>query len=147
MHTHFVTIVRTARKSDLDVEVVGENGLFDAFSQSRRVVVAKGTDAVAYTGHDVPCTGSFKTGAPFALIDVEFINDRLQCFLDFFYFIKGNPHDFKALTDGQMDFAIAVCFCNILDLAQYLGIQGATGDTYTGRSHITVFCYPESVFL
>ena len=63
---------------------------------------------------------------------MEFINDRLQCFLDFFYFIKGNPHDFKALTDGQMDFTIAIGFCNMLNLAQDLGIQGSTGYTDTG---------------
>jgi hypothetical protein len=147
MHTHFITIVGTSRKSDLDVKIVRENSLFDAFCQCRRIVVAKGADAVADAGHDVPRTGRFKTSAPFTLIDVEFINDRLQCFLDFFHLVKGNPQDFKALTDGQMDVAIAIRFCNILNLAQYFGIQGATGDTYTGRSHIAMLRYPESVFL
>lgn len=45
-----------------------------------------------------------------------------------------------------MDFAIAICFCNMLDLAQDLGIQGPTGYTDTGGSHIAIFRYSESVF-
>ena len=89
-------------------------------------------DAVADAGHDISGTGRFKTSASFALIDVEFIDDRLESLLYFFNFFKGNPHDFKALTDGQMDFAITVRFGNMLDLAQDLGIQGTAGYTYTG---------------
>ena len=132
MHADFVAVVRTACKGDFDVQVVRENSLFDPFRQGRRIVVAKGADAVADAGHDISGTGRFKAGASFALIDVEFIDDRLESLLYFFNFFKGNPHDFKALTDGQMDFAIAVRFGNMLDLAQDLGIQGTAGYTYTG---------------
>ena len=146
VHADFVAVVRTAGQGYFDVQVIRENSLFNPFSQGRRIVVAEGADAVADAGHDISCARSFKTSAFFALIDVEFINDRLQGLFYFFYFFKGNPHDFKALTDGQMDFAIAICFCNMLDLAQDLGIQGPTGYTDTGGSHIAIFRYSESVF-
>ena len=61
VHADFAAVIGAARESDFDVEVIGENGLFDAFSQGRRIVVGKGTDAIADASHDVSRTGTSRS--------------------------------------------------------------------------------------
>ena len=147
VHTDFTAVVRTARKSYLYVQVIRENSLFDAFCQCCRIVIAEGADMVADASHDITRTGRFVADALLGLVDIEFINDRLQCFVYCLHLFVRNAEDFEALTDSQMYFAIAEAFSNIFYLAQDLCIQEAAGNTYTSRCDTAFFRDAERVFL
>ena len=89
VHADFAAVIGAARESDFDVEVIGENGLFDAFSQGRRIVVGKGTDAIADASHDVSRTGRVVAAAFFRLVDAQRFDDGLQGLIDFVRTFQG----------------------------------------------------------
>ena len=57
VEAHFTAVVGTSGQRGLEMQVVGEDLIFDPFCELGRIVVGKGTDIVADAGGNVSCAG------------------------------------------------------------------------------------------
>ena len=129
------------------MQVIGEHGLFDPLGKSGGVVASIGTDPISDTGSDIPGTSGRVALVLGLLVDFQTFDDALKGGVHLVHLLKGNAGDLKTLTAGDMDGAVAVFLCDVLQHTQIFGFQMTTGYTDTGCSQTTLFGNTECIFL
>ena len=145
MHPGLDTVIGAAGESNLKVEVIGENSLFNPFCKGRRIVVSERTDPVADTGADISGSGRSIAGAGNFLINLQIFNNRLKFFIDLCHVPDRDPFDLESLPGSDMYLAVAVFSCNLCHLSQHVCVTGPSGNTDSGGYNISVFGHTKSV--
>ena len=145
MHPGLDTVVGAAGKSDLKMQVIGENGFFDPFCKGRCIIVSERTDPVADAGADISGSGRGVAGAGNFLIDLQIFNNGLKFFINLCHVPDRDPFNLESLAGSNMYLAVAVFSCNFCHLSQYVCVTGSSGNTDSGGHDISVFGHTKSV--
>ena len=143
----FGAVIGASRQCDLEVQVVGEDGLLEPFGKFCRIVIGKGTDVVPDAGAHIPGAGSGVAAVFIRLVDVQKLDDGLEHLVDGIHVLQADAFDLEALPGGQMDDAVSVGLGDFLHHAEDFRFQVAAGNPDAGGADSPDFTDPVCVFL
>ena len=147
MHADLGAVIGTSGESDLEMQIIGEDGLFNPLCKCGGVVAGVRTYTVSNAGTYISGAGGRITCAWVSLVDVQPFYNGLKHLIDFGHIRIVYAGDLKSLPVGNVYRSVAVLLCDILYHGQITGIHMAAWHTDTGGCFAALFCDAECIFL